>query len=60
MKMINECTTRKVDNVGRISIPKHLRNKFNMIEGCELDVYTCTDENGKQYICLTLAEKKPE
>lgn len=56
----NECITRKIDNVGRVSIPKHLRNKFRMHEGDEVDVFTCVGEDGKQYVCFALAEEKTE
>ena len=56
----NECITRKIDNVGRVSIPKHLRNKFKMHEGEEVDVFTYVDADGKKYVCFALAEEKPE
>lgn len=58
MNIINECITRKIDNVGRVSIPKHLRDKFKMHEGDFVDVYTAVDENNKPFVCFALAESK--
>lgn len=54
--MIDECAIRKIDNVGRVSIPKHLRTKFKMNEGCDVNIFTYVDENGKAYVCFALKE----
>lgn len=56
MKMSTECMIRKVDNVGRVSIPKHLREKFKMTEGAFVEVFTYVDENEKQFVCFALPE----
>jgi bifunctional DNA-binding transcriptional regulator/antitoxin component of YhaV-PrlF toxin-antitoxin module len=54
--MTNERVTRKIDNVGRVSIPKSLRVKYDCVEGTEVEFYTFTDGDGKTYICIAKAE----
>lgn len=51
--MVNENVSRKIDNNGRVIIPKHLRSKFNFKEGKEVEYFT-TKVDGKDYICLAL------
>lgn len=55
--LIDEKVSRRVDSCGRISLPKHLRTKFNMDVGEELEFFTF-ELDGKDYICL--AVKEPE
>ena len=38
--IINENTVRKVDELGRVVLPKGLRNRFNIAVGEELAFYT--------------------
>ena len=40
--VINENTVRKVDELGRVVLPKGLRNRFNIAVGEELAFYTLT------------------
>ncbi len=50
MELINENTTRKVDALGRVSLPKGMRNRLRLEANDELEFYTLRD-NGKDYIC---------
>ena len=58
MKLIVENTTRKLDNLGRITIPKSLRELINAEAGEELEFYSLEDE-GKYYICLSSQQNPP-
>lgn len=55
--MQKENTSRKVDTLGRISIPKAIRDRLNIAVNDELDFYT-TEENGASFICMTNQGKK--
>lgn len=48
---IDEKISRRVDSCGRISLPKHLRTKFNMDIGEEVEFFTY-EIDGKKFICL--------
>lgn len=50
MKNLN--LSKSVDSTGRISIPKKIREQFNINAGDDLDLYTCVGEDGFYYICL--------
>lgn len=51
MTFVNENTTRKVDSLGRLSIPKGMRDRFNINPNDEIEFSVCY--NGDQtYICL--------
>ena len=54
MELINENTTRKIDKLGRVSIPKGLRNRLRLEENDELEFYTLRD-SGMDYICCAKA-----
>ena len=41
MTFISENTTRKVDGLGRISIPKSLRDRFNIHQNDEIEFSVC-------------------
>ena len=50
-----ENITRRMDNLGRIVLPKNLRLRAGIAEGDELDIFT-TEENGRYFICLTKSD----
>ena len=50
--LIDEKVSRRVDSCGRISLPKHLRAKFDMDVGEEVEFYVYRTEEGKAYICI--------
>ena len=52
MQLIPENMSRKLDNLGRIVIPKGLRTRLNISDGDELEIFT-TSIDGINYICLT-------
>jgi AbrB family looped-hinge helix DNA binding protein len=52
MKLIKENTTRKVDTLGRVSIPKGMRDRLNIKDGEEMDFYLLEDDYGNQYVAL--------
>jgi len=43
--------TRKIDSVGRIVIPKDLREEFRLVNGIEYQFFL-HEENGHKYLCL--------
>lgn len=53
MELIKENTTRKVDSLGRVSIPKGMRDRLEIKTNDEVEFYTLVDDAGEQYVCLT-------
>ena len=51
MTLISENTSRKVDSLGRISIPKSIRDRFNICANDEIEFSICHMDN-QVYICL--------
>lgn len=51
MTLISENTSRKVDSLGRISIPKSIRDRFNIGANDEIEFSICHMDN-QVYICL--------
>jgi len=47
MQLINENTSRKVDSLGRISIPKGMRDRMGMPQDTELNFYTLITDKGE-------------
>ena len=47
--MVSENVIRKIDNLGRVVIPKHLRAKAGINEGDELEIFT-EEINGRFFI----------
>ena len=60
-QLIPEGRLYKVDSSSRIIVPAHLRAKFGINLGDQLDYYT-TFIDGKWFICVTKPEepKEPE
>ena len=52
MQLINENTSRKIDSLGRVSIPKGMRDRMEMPQDTELNFYTLITDKGDQMICL--------
>lgn len=50
--MINENIVRRVDGLGRVVIPKHLRNKVGINDGDELEIFT-EEIAGRVFICFS-------
>lgn len=53
MKLTKENITRKLDSLGRISVPKAIRQRLNVEDLSEVEFYTLEDDNGEMYICMT-------
>jgi AbrB family looped-hinge helix DNA binding protein len=51
--MISEGTFRKIDNLGRVVIPKHLRDKLHINDNDELEVFYHVDNQQKGYVCFS-------
>lgn len=51
-QLIPENVTKKIDSLGRVTLPKGLRDRFNLPENSELDISTGVID-GKRCICLT-------
>lgn len=49
-----ENTTRKVDSLGRITLPKGLRDRMFLATDDEVELFTM-EKDGREYICLTKA-----
>lgn len=52
IKVVKENISRKVDNLGRISIPSGLRSRFSIKAGDEL-VFSTMNMDGVNYIAMT-------
>lgn len=52
IELTPENTSRKLDSLGRIVIPKGLRTRLGISEADELQFYTMR-KDGISYICLT-------
>lgn len=55
-KWMRENETRRVDNLGRVTIPKGMRNRYEWKEGTVLDTYSFIDENGKLFVIFGKCE----
>ena len=48
-----EDTRRRIDNLGRVVVPKTLRDRLRISTEDELDFWTFVDSEGKEYIALS-------
>lgn len=53
MKLSSENTSRKVDSLGRVSIPKSLRDRLVINPEDMVNFYLLEDDDGRQYVCFT-------
>ncbi len=53
MKITKENITRKLDSLGRVSIPKAMRQRLEIDDLSEVEFYTLEDDNGMQYVCIS-------
>jgi len=53
MKFVKENTSRKIDSLGRVSIPKSMRDRLEILEGDEVEFYLFENDEGEQFVCLT-------
>ena len=56
MAIINENIIRKVDNLGRLVIPKNLRTRFDIKENDAMEFVTLCDDNGVWYVGFKSAD----
>ena len=52
MRLTPENTSRRIDAMGRIVLPKGLRQRFGVRDNDELE-FLSLELDGKHYICLT-------
>ena len=52
MTLLPENANKRIDNLGRITLPKGLRSRLYLETGTEMELYTMIVA-GKHYICLT-------
>jgi AbrB family looped-hinge helix DNA binding protein len=45
MQLIPENTSRKIDSLGRITLPKGLRDRLSLVEGTDLELATAQEGN---------------
>lgn len=58
MQLIPENVVRKIDSLGRISVPKGMRDRMGIKENDELTFYTLITSKGNQLICAAPNEFK--
>lgn len=56
MRLQSENTSRKVDSLGRVSIPKSLRDRLMINTEDTVHFYLLEDDDGRQYACITNKE----
>lgn len=52
MRIRPENTTRKIDALGRVTIPKGLRDRMGIRENDDLELFTM-ESGGREYICMS-------
>lgn len=60
MKVEETTYFRKIDSVGRITIPMKLRNTYNISDGDELQYHSIIDDDGNYYLALKVEEPSQE
>lgn len=55
MRIRPENTTRKIDALGRVTIPKGMRDRMGIRENDDMELFTM-ESGGREYICLSSAQ----
>ena len=56
IEFIAENTTRKIDTLGRIGVPKGIRNRMRLDVNQEMEFYTLRADDGKEYVAFCPVE----
>lgn len=59
-EIICENTTRKIDALGRIGVPKGIRNRLRLDVNQEMDFFTMRGADGKDYVLFAPVEELSE
>lgn len=57
--LIPENVVRKLDSLGRITLPKGLRDRMNLIENAELEIFTARID-GRNCVCLSAPQTEED
>ena len=57
MELIKENTIRKIDSLGRIGVPKGMRNRMQISVNQEMEFYTLRDGD-KEYVAFAPADSE--
>lgn len=58
-KLRPENVIKKIDNLGRVTLPKGLRNRLMLNAGSEVELFVL-EQNDDVYICLKVLGAEPE
>ena len=53
MKIINQYDQKKVDSLGRITVPIGLRKRLQIKSDSMVDVFTIVDDDGREYVAFS-------
>jgi len=53
VKITKENVSRKLDSLGRISIPKGIRDRMRLEVNEEMEFFSLIDDAGEEYVCFT-------
>lgn len=53
MKIINQYDQKKVDGLGRITVPIGLRKRLQIKSDSMVDVFTIVDDDGREYVAFS-------
>lgn len=53
MKIINQYDQKKVDSLGRITVPIGLRKRLQIKADSMIDVFTIVDDDGREYVAFS-------
>ena len=60
MEIISENTVRKVDSLGRIGVPKGIRNRMRIGVNQEMEFFTARDADGKEYVLFSPVNREDD